>query len=161
MLAYAVKPGIDGTEIRAALAESEAADDRVMVALDAHQEAVNAVYATVPQTRDGALALIDVFREDQDLESDEAVAVLDCWRLTSRPSRSRRGATSGARWIGSRRSPEAAPRASQGPRRAGAVLRCWAETRKRPRRRLLETDEAASRGFKAMGGSAQARGEES
>jgi hypothetical protein len=55
----------------------EAADDRVTVALDAHQEAVNAVYRTVPQTRDGALALIDVFREDKDLAiGAEAAAVL-------------------------------------------------------------------------------------
>jgi hypothetical protein len=75
----AMKPGIDAAKVRAALEEVEAglaaekqrlglraADDRVQVAHAAQSEAVDAVYATVPRTKEGALALIEVFREDFD-----------------------------------------------------------------------------------------------
>jgi hypothetical protein len=86
------KPGNDIAEIRATLAEAkakieaekerlglEAADDRVTVAFHAHQEAVGAVYATAPRSREGLLALIGVFQEDHEgmmLEEDTVTTVL-------------------------------------------------------------------------------------
>jgi hypothetical protein len=74
-----MKPGIDIAEVRATLAEAEgkieaekerlgldAADDRAGAALGAYQDAVNAVYETVPRSREGLLALIGVFQEDHE-----------------------------------------------------------------------------------------------
>jgi hypothetical protein len=42
----------------------DAADDRAGAGLDAYQEAVGAVYETVPRSKEGLLALIGVFLED-------------------------------------------------------------------------------------------------
>jgi hypothetical protein len=74
-----MKAGIDIAEIRATLAEAEAkikaekerlgldaADDRAGAALGVYQEAVGAVYETVPRSREGLLALIGVFQEDHE-----------------------------------------------------------------------------------------------
>jgi hypothetical protein len=87
-----MKPGIDIAEVRATLAEAEgkieaekerlgldAADDRAGAALGAYQVAVNAVYETVPRSREGLLALIGVFQEDHEgmmPEEDTVTTVL-------------------------------------------------------------------------------------
>jgi hypothetical protein len=87
-----IKPDIDIAEIRATLAEAEAkieaekerlgldaADDRAGAALGAYQEAVGAVYETVPRSREGLLALIGVFQEDHEgmmPEEDTVTTVL-------------------------------------------------------------------------------------